>query len=115
MVVSSAVCHLILNGDREVIAATILTVESFNFVVLALCKSRPIRLMLGGFTLDVIQEVVSPFDSVGPDCEFFHINTIGGYWISFIPRVGGVHENFAEIVTGDHEAIISGSGGFEPA
>ena len=97
------------------IAATILTVESFNFVVLALCKSRPIRLMLGGFTLDVIQEVVSPFDSVGPDCEFFHINTIGGYWISFIPRVSGVHENFAEIVTGDHEAIISGSGGFEPA
>ena len=48
MVVSSAVCHLILNGDCKVIAATIFTMEAFDFVVLALGKSRPIRHVLGG-------------------------------------------------------------------
>ena len=62
MMVSSAVCHFILHGDSKVIAATIFSMETFDFVVLALGKSNPIRLGLVGFTLNICQEVVSPLN-----------------------------------------------------
>ena len=48
MVVSSAVCLLILNGDGKVITASPLALEALDFVVLVLGKGRPIRLVLSG-------------------------------------------------------------------
>jgi hypothetical protein len=112
MVFTSAVCHLKLNGSGEVIPTIPLHLVAFDFVELACGEVRPVGLVYGGRTLDIGQDVVSPVAGVVSDALLGQLNCLR---IRLVPRSGVVHEELASSVTGDHEAIFSSSGGFEPA